>query len=88
MTHDVTTIKVPRDLRDRIAERARAERMTFAAAISHAFDVADEGAFWEKVAAENAAMTDEERSVYGSDPTVLDDLGDAGDEALSRTNAW
>lgn len=49
-----TTIKVPRDLRDRIAARAKQEGTTLAAAIAHALDVSEEEAFWSRVAADNA----------------------------------
>jgi hypothetical protein len=43
------TIKVPVDLRDRIAERARHEHVTLARAIAHALDIADEARFWTEV---------------------------------------
>lgn len=46
-----TTIKVPQELRDRLAERARLERTTLAGAIAHSLDVADAAAFWEDVRA-------------------------------------
>lgn len=46
-----TTIKVPVELRDRIAERARREHLTLADAIARSLDIADEVAFWDAVRA-------------------------------------
>lgn len=44
-----TTIKVPAELRDRLAERARREHTTLAGAIEHSLDAADDAAFWNEV---------------------------------------
>jgi predicted transcriptional regulator len=44
-----TTIKVPVELRDRLAERARREHATLSTVITHALDLADAAAFWENV---------------------------------------
>ena len=85
---DQTTIKVPTDLRDRIAARALAERVTFATAISRALDLADERAFWSQVHDQNASLTDDERNAYVSDPTSSDNLADSADDALSAADAW
>ena len=88
MTGDHTTIKVPRYLRDRIAARAHADHVSFATAITHALDLADERAFWSQVHAENANLTKAEHSEYVRDATLSDDLADADDDAISAANAW
>jgi predicted transcriptional regulator len=46
---DATTIRVPRRLRERIAERARQDHTTHAKVIEAALDQADRAAFWAKV---------------------------------------
>jgi hypothetical protein len=46
---DATTIRVPRSLRERIAERARRERVSQAQIIEAALDQADRTAFWAEV---------------------------------------
>lgn len=46
-----TTIKVPVELRDRLAELARREQTTLAGAIAHSLDRADAAAFWDDVRA-------------------------------------
>lgn len=84
----VTTIKVPSDLRDRLAAKAKHDNLTMAAVIAHALDEAEEREFWDRVRAVNAALTDEERASYVPDATLLDDLDDEADAELSRTNAW
>jgi hypothetical protein len=46
---DATTIRVPRGLRERIAERARRDRVSQAEVIQAALDAADRAAFWAQV---------------------------------------
>ena len=84
----VTTIKVPSELRDRLAAKARHDNLTMATVIARALDEAEEREFWDRVRAVNAALTDEERASYIPDATLLDDLDDEADAELSRTNAW
>lgn len=50
----VTTIKVSKALRDRIATRAAKEGTTLAEAIERALDRSDEEEFWTGVAEQNA----------------------------------
>jgi predicted transcriptional regulator len=69
-----TTIKVPKELRDRLATVARRDNVTLATAIERALDTLDERAFWDAVRRDNAALTDDERSAYISDATASDDL--------------
>ena len=88
MTADHTTIKVPRDLRDRIAARARADHVSFATAITHALDLADQRAFWSDVAVGNAALNSADRDAYVADHTLTDNLADADDDAVSAADAW
>ena len=46
-----TTIKVPVELRDRLAKLARDEHTTLAGAIARSLDAAEDAAFWADVAA-------------------------------------
>lgn len=46
-----TTLKVPVELRDRLAEQARRHGTTLAGVIAHALEVAEEREFWEEVRA-------------------------------------
>lgn len=79
----VTTIKVPRHLRDRLATRARATHTTLAGALEQALDAADEQEFWAAVRASNApADRDPLASV-----ALRDNLDDAADDALG-TDGW
>lgn len=45
-----TTIKVPTELRDRLAALARTEKTTLAGAIERSLDAADDAQFWAAVA--------------------------------------
>ncbi len=47
----MTTIKVPTELRDRLAELARSRRETMAEAVAHALDAAEEEEFWARARA-------------------------------------
>lgn len=47
----MTTIKVPKSLRDRLAERARREHTTLAVVIERTLEAADDAAFWAEVRA-------------------------------------
>lgn len=44
-----TTIKVPTELRDRLAALARTEKTTLAGAIERSLDAADDAQFWAAV---------------------------------------
>jgi hypothetical protein len=46
-----TTLKVPTELRDRLAAQARRRGTTLAGAIAHALEVAEERQFWDDVRA-------------------------------------
>ncbi|MFT4221162.1 MAG: hypothetical protein QM611_11705 [Microbacterium sp.] len=82
-----TTIKVSRELRDRLALRASAQRTTLAGAIERALDETDEQRFWADIHRENQALSEDERAVYersgGSD-----DLDDRADDELSERGEW
>jgi predicted transcriptional regulator len=84
----MTTIKVPTELRDRLAARAKKEDITLAAAIARALDEAEERQFWDAVREENSRLTEEERDEYVHDGTLLDDLHDPEDEAISIRGEW
>ena len=79
----MTTIKVPRHLRDRLAQRARASHTTLAGALEQALDAAEEQEFWTAVRISNQ-RTD-------ADPlasvALRDQLEDSADEALG-TDGW
>ena len=83
-----TTIKVPRDLRDRLAALARDQHTTLAGAITRVLDEADEQAFWAAIRAENTLLTAEQREERVSDATLADDLADPADNLLSETSGW
>lgn len=78
-----TSIKVPAELRDRLAARARRQHTTLASAIAGALDESDERAVWEQVREENARLTDDERSRRVDDMTLSDDVADPADDALA-----
>ena len=84
----MTTIKVPTELRDRLAARAKKDHITLAAAIAKALDEADERQFWDAVRDENARLTSEEREEYLHSGTLLDDLDDPEDKAISIRGGW
>lgn len=48
---DMTTIKVPIELRDRISKLARSQHTTMAGAVERALDAAETEAFWAEVRA-------------------------------------
>lgn len=64
-----TTIKVPAELRDRLAERARKEHTTLAGAIEHALNVAEAAAFWDEVRA--TMGTDEAQRAIDRDAETM-----------------
>lgn len=82
-----TTIKVPRDLRDRLATVARVERTTLAGAIASALDARDEREFWVSVHREHSALTDEERARYLRSGGT-DDLADDADDLITERDEW
>lgn len=51
----MTSIKVPRTLRDRLASRARRTHTTLARALEQALDESEERDFWEAVRTANAS---------------------------------
>lgn len=86
--NDVTTIKVPRSLRDRLAVHARIDDIPLATVIEKALDVSEERAFWDEVRSSNASLVREEPGDRESQATLRDDLDDAGDDAISEAGAW
>lgn len=82
-----TTIKVPRSLRDRLAERAEAQGTTLAGAIERALEESDEQRFWAAVRAEHDALAAEEREEYLRSGGT-DDISNATDDAISERDAW
>ena len=46
-----TTIKIPNELRDRLAEHARSEHITLAEVIQNSLDAAEAAAFWDQIRA-------------------------------------
>jgi predicted transcriptional regulator len=78
-----TSIKVPAELRDRLAARALRQHTTLAGAIARALDESDEREFWEQVREGNARLADDERSRRVDDMTLGGDLADPADDALA-----
>jgi hypothetical protein len=72
----MTTIKVPVQLRDRLALLARREHTTLAAAIERSLDRADTAAFWEEMratmGAEQVALSRDAVRVAGTLADGLD----------------
>ncbi|WP_315095103.1 hypothetical protein [uncultured Cellulomonas sp.] len=85
-----TTIKVPKDLRDRIAALAAHEGTTLAGALTHALDRADEQAFWQQVHEAHAHLTSEQRSAHGDVgvATLRENLADRSDDQISAAGDW
>ena len=88
MPKATTTIKVSKELRDRLAAHAQRDDLTLAAVISRALDEAEARQFWSTVRAENATVTDYERAQRSADAALRDDLEDEGDDALSARDGW
>lgn len=86
----MTTIKVPRELRDRLAQRASRSRTTLAEAISAALDESEEREFWAQVRQANASIPEQVRAEHrAADAAVgYDNLSDADDEAISEAGGW
>ncbi|HEX8507991.1 MAG TPA: hypothetical protein VF635_00630 [Propionibacteriaceae bacterium] len=84
----MTTIKVSRELRGRIAALARDQHVSLATVISRALDVSSERAFWLAVHKENQALTDDERATSLADATIADHLDDEMDASISTRKAW
>lgn len=68
-----TTVKVPRELRDRLAEIAKADGTTLAGAIEKALEAHDDAAFWEGVARTMSAPA-LHREAYSFDGALTDGL--------------
>lgn len=86
--NDVTTIKVPRGLRDRLAAHARIDDVPLATVIEKALDVSEERAFWDDVRSSNASLAREGPGHHETKATLRDDLDDADDDAISEAGAW
>lgn len=84
---DVTTIKVTKQLRDRLAARAQRDHVTLGTAIARALDESEERTFWKSVAAEHASLSAADRHGYLPDATLLDSR-DPADDAVSTRNGW
>lgn len=79
-----TTIKVPTELRDRLAELARREDTTLAGAIARSLDAAETAEFWARV-----ASTMSVRPRVAADAGQLDGtLSDGLDPAESWDDVW
>lgn len=85
---DSTTIKVPKELRDRIAERAMREQTTLASVIARVLDEADDRVFWSAVEKDHASLTAEARASYASNAGRADNLVDASDDTLTAEGKW
>ncbi|KGM14057.1 hypothetical protein [Cellulomonas bogoriensis] len=79
----MTTIKVPRHLRDRLAARARHDQTTLAKALERALDETEEREFWEAVRTTNAGGAGDRLASVA----LGDGLADRGDDALGA-DGW
>ena len=88
MAAATTTIKVPVQLRDRLAARAKQASVPLAVVIEQALSSIEEQEFWAKVSAENGEVPDTERAGHLINGTLGDDLADDEDDAISAEGAW
>jgi predicted transcriptional regulator len=82
-----TTIKVPRELRDRLTARAEAQGTTLAGAIRNALEASDEEQFWAAIRAEHAALSAREREAYLRAGHV-DTIANPADDVISERDEW
>lgn len=82
-----TTIRVSKELRDRLQERARSEGVTLAGAIERALDASDERHFWDAVRREHEALSAKDRRDYLRSAGG-DDLRGATDDQISERDEW
>jgi hypothetical protein len=83
-----TTIKVPRELRDRLATKAHHQGRTMSELIADLLDAAEEQAFWEAVRRDHEQLSATERAERVADGTLMDDLDDLSDDEISRRGGW
>ena len=92
-SRDMTSIKVPRALRDRLSVRAAAQHPTLAGALSSVLDDGEAQLFWSMVRSENSPSARErglERERFEQDQlergqfdtTLGDDLTDPADNEI------
>jgi hypothetical protein len=79
-----TTIKVPVELRDRLADLAGREHTTLAGAIARSLDMAESAAFWADVA---RTMGDRSSVTSGAEQ-LGGDLSDGLDPEESWDDVW
>ena len=84
----MTTIKVPRELRDRLAAQAEDRGVTMAAVISQALDELEEQTFWLAIHSAHSRLTKADREAYLREPLTKDGLVDEADMEISRNDAW
>jgi hypothetical protein len=84
----LTTIKVPRELRDRLAAQAEDRGITMASVISQALDELEEQTFWLAVHSAHSSLTKADREAYLREPLTKEGLLDEGDVEISRNDAW
>lgn len=78
----LTTIKVPREVRDRLASHARREHVTLATALVRALDRSEELDFWESVRAHHLSQAGSHDQL--ADAALRDHLEDDDDDRLGR----
>lgn len=90
-----TTIKVPVELRDRLAELAKRDGTTLAGAIVRSLDAAEESAFWAAVAktlgaspATEEADVDGQQHVSAGAEALSGDLSDGLDPDETWDDVW
>jgi cell wall assembly regulator SMI1 len=81
----LTTIKVPREVRDRLASHARRDNVTLATALLRALDRSEELDFWEAVRAHHVTHPTSSDALAGV--ALRDHLEDDDDDRLGR-DGW
>ncbi|WP_421732676.1 hypothetical protein [Cellulomonas sp.] len=81
----MTTIKVPKDLRDRLSRLAEQERTTLAGALTAALDQVEEQQFWQQVRRANAESAN---AVDAGVATMRENVADRADDAISAAGDW
>lgn len=82
-----TTIRLSRQLHDRLSQRAKAEHTTMAGAIEHALDAEENARFWSEAAA-TMGSSDAQRTARGDSEKLPGTLKDGLDPAESWDDIW
>ena len=82
-----TTIRLSRQLHERLARRAKAEHTTLAGAIEHALDAEEAAEFWSRAAA-TMGSPDAQRAARTESDDLSGTLRDGLDPAETWDDVW